>query len=86
MSRLQRSNMSVSEIADPYDVSLAAISKHLKVLEQAKLITKRKEGKKRIVSLEPEAMVEAAEYLQRYEKLWTERFERLEQYLTEIEE
>lgn len=86
LARLQECSMNVSEVAEPYDMSLAAISKHLKILEQAKLINKRRRGKERIVSLEPEAMVEATEYLKRYEQRWLDRFDRLEQYLRETEE
>lgn len=83
LDRLQVGQLNVSEIAQPYDMSLAAVSKHLKILEQAKLIMKRRKGKERIVSLQPQAMIEAAEYLQQYERLWDERFNRLEKFLNE---
>ena len=83
LSRLQLGELNVSEIASVYDVSLAAISKHLKILEQARLIRKRRQGKERLVSLEPAAMRQAAEYLQQYERLWNERFDRLDEFLKE---
>lgn len=83
LSRLQSGSLNVSEVAEPYDMSLAAISKHLKILEQAKLIMKRRKGKERIVSLEPQALAQASEYLHQYEQLWSERFERLERFLNE---
>jgi len=83
LSRLQLGQMNVSEIAAVYDVSLAAISKHLKILEQACLIRKRKAGKERIVSLDAHAMRQAAQYLKQYEQLWNERFDRLEIILKE---
>jgi DNA-binding transcriptional ArsR family regulator len=86
LTRLQECSMNVSEIAEPYDMSLAAISKHLKILEHAKLIIKRRKGKERIVSLEPAAMIEAAEYLRGYEQQWIERFDRLDAYLKESKE
>jgi len=83
LSRLQRSELNVSDVAEPYDMSLAAISKHLKILEQAKLIRKRRQGKERIVSLTPETMMQASNYLKQYERLWNERFDRLEIFLKE---
>lgn len=83
LSRLQDGALNVSEIAEPYDMSLAAVSKHLKILEQAELIVKKRQGKERIVSLQPKAIVEAAEYLKQYEQLWLERFERLDAFLKE---
>jgi len=84
LQRLQVSELNVSEIAAPYAMSLAAISKHLKILEKAKLIMKRRDGKQQIVALQPEAMMQAAEYLKQYEQLWNERLDRLEQYLKEV--
>lgn len=83
LSRLVMGSLNVGEIAAPYDMSLAAVSKHLKILEHANLIIKRRQGKERIVSLEPAAMIEAAEYLRQYEQLWSERFDRLETFLKE---
>src|SRR5690348_15455856 len=77
LARLRLGELNVSEIASVYDVSLAAISKHLKILEQASLIRKRRQGKERIVSLEPAAMRQAADYLKQYERMWNERFDRL---------
>jgi DNA-binding transcriptional ArsR family regulator len=83
LTRLQLGSLNVSEVAEPYDMSLAAISKHLKILEHAKLIMKRRKGKERMVSLEPQALAQASEYLRQYEQLWSERFERLERFLNE---
>jgi DNA-binding transcriptional ArsR family regulator len=64
-------------------MSLAAVRKHLKILEQAKLIMKRRRGKERIVSLQPKTMIEAAEYLKQYEAQWIERLDRFEHYIKE---
>ena len=83
LSRLQLGELNVSEIASVYDMSLAAISKHLKILELAGLTRKRKQGKERIVSLDAAAMKQAAEYLKQYERLWNERFDRLDEFLKE---
>ncbi len=72
---------SVSELVARYDVSFAAISKHLRVLEDACLITKRKEGRKHMVSLAPEALRSADEYLEQYRQMWQSRYDKLESLL-----
>jgi DNA-binding transcriptional ArsR family regulator len=77
--------MSVGEIAQPYDLSFAAVSKHLKVLEKAKLIIKRRRGKEQMVRLSPQALADADRYLEVYRRLWEERFDALENYLKESE-
>ena len=73
----------VSELVARYEVSFAAISKHLKVLEKAKLITKRKEGRKYMVTAAPAALKEADEYLEQYRCMWEGRFNKLETLLKE---
>src|SRR5882724_8169330 len=75
LARLTKNELSVGEIAQPYDVTLAAVSKHLKVLEKAKLIIKRRRGKEQMVSLAPQALADAAEYLQWYRNLWENRLD-----------
>ena len=85
LSRLLEGEMNVSEVAEPYDMSLAAVSKHLKILREAKLIRKRREGKQQMVSLAPEAMMQAMQYFTQYERIWHERFDRLEMILNEEE-
>jgi len=83
LDRLRYGELNVGEVAEPYQMSLPAISKHLKILEQAKLIRKRKDGKERIVALEPAAMQQAADYVRQYEQMWNERFDRLDKLLKE---
>ncbi len=73
--------LSVSEVAAPYDVTLAAISKHLMILEKAKLIRKRREGNHNFIRLTPRALKDADTYLQRYRELWEDRLNRLEDLL-----
>lgn len=75
--------MTVGEIARGYDLTLAAISKHLKILENAHLIVKRKRGKERVVQLSPYAFKSAADYLEWYQGLWEQRFDTLEEFLKE---
>jgi DNA-binding transcriptional ArsR family regulator len=81
LRRVGKKELSVGELAEPYDLTLAAISKHLKVLEKAKLIKKCRRGKQQFVSLSPPAFNEASRYLEQYRKMWEERLGRLEKYL-----
>jgi DNA-binding transcriptional ArsR family regulator len=85
ISKVARAEYSVGELVAHYDVSFAAISKHLKVLEKARLITKRKEGKKHMISLAPGALQSADEYLEQYRQMWQSRHDKLEQLLKEGE-
>ena len=73
--------MSVGEVAEPYDLSLAAVSKHLKILERARLIMKRRQGKEQIVQLSPYAFRDASQYLEWYRHVWEQRLDALEEYL-----
>jgi len=82
LRRVSAAEMTVSEIARPYDLTLAAVSKHLKVLEKASLIIKRRRGKEQVVSLAPQALADAAEYLQWYGQFMTARYDNLENYLS----
>jgi DNA-binding transcriptional ArsR family regulator len=81
LSRIARGELSVGELANNYKVSFAAISKHLQVLERAKLIIKRREGQKQMVSLAPETLKTADEYLEQYRQMWQSRFDKLEKLL-----
>jgi len=83
ISRVARREYSVGELVAHYHVSFAAISKHLKVLENARLIRKRKEGKKHMVALAPEALRSADEYLEQYRQIWEQKFNKLDALLKE---
>jgi DNA-binding transcriptional ArsR family regulator len=72
LKRVSSSELSVSEIAQPYDLSLAAVSKHLKVLEKARLIIKRRRGKQHLVRLSPGALANATDYLEWYQEFMVE--------------
>ncbi len=78
LERVARDEHSVGELVQHYQVSFAAISKHLKVLERAKLIVKRKEGKKQMISVAPYALHSADEYLEQYRQMWQSRFDKLD--------
>ena len=76
----------VMELAAPFALSLPAISKHLKVLERAKLISKGREAQWRPCTLEPRPLKEVADWIERYRELWEERFERLDSVLRDLQE
>lgn len=75
----------VKELAKPFNMSLPAISKHLKVLERAGLIQRGKEAQWRPVRIQTAPLKEANEWLDHYRKLWEDSFDRLEDYLKEIQ-
>jgi DNA-binding transcriptional ArsR family regulator len=72
----------VSELAEPYDLTLAAVSKHLKVLEAARLIDRRKDGSFQMIKLNAEALKSASEWLTFYQQFWSSRLNELERILT----
>ncbi len=78
LCRVAERELSVSEIAAAYKLSLAAISKHLKILEAARLVSKRRRGKQQLVQLSPQAIKSAQGYLDHYETIWNLRFDALE--------
>lgn len=84
LARVARGELSVGDIAACYDISFAAISKHLTVLEKAKLIIKRREGKRQMVTLAPDALQSADEYLEQYRQMWEQKFTKLDELLTEV--
>lgn len=85
LRRVSRRSMSVSEIAGHYPVSLAAVAKHLTVLERARLIEKTRRGKEQIVTIAPKPLAAASEYLDRYRELWEKRLDALDRYLRNIQ-
>lgn len=85
LARLALGETSVKELAEPFEISAPAISKHLKVLEKAGLISRGRDAQWRPCKLEPQALKSVDEWLERYRRLWEERFDRLEQYLRELQ-
>lgn len=83
LERLISAQYTVSQLAAYYPVSLAAVAKHLKVLEKATLIVKQRRGKEQVVSIAPHAVHDASEYLAGYEALWNQRLDALETLLKE---
>jgi DNA-binding transcriptional ArsR family regulator len=82
LRRVADQELSVGEIAKAYDLTFAAISKHLKVLEKAKLVIKRRRGKEQIVHMAPQALADASEYLQWYKQFMGMRLDSLGEYLS----
>jgi DNA-binding transcriptional ArsR family regulator len=85
LARLALGETSVSELAEPFDMSMPAVSKHLKVLERAGLITRGREAQWRPCRIDVEALKPVDEWLEHYRRLWDERFDRLEDYLHELQ-
>lgn len=85
LRRVARSELSVGQLVENYGVSFAAISKHLKVLESACLIRKRKEGRKQMVTISPTALRSADEYLEQYRQMWQSRYDKLDILMQEGE-
>lgn len=81
LARLALGESSVLKLAEPFDMSLPAISKHLKVLERAGLITRTRDAQMRPCRIEVRALKEADDWLEEYRRLWEERLDRLDGYL-----
>ena len=81
LARLALGETSVTELAQPFDMSLPAVSKHLKVLERAGLISRGREAQWRPCKLEPEPLKEVDAWIGGYRRMWEARFDRLDAYL-----
>lgn len=85
LARLSLGEATVGQLAEPYDMSLAAVSKHLKVLENAGLISRGKEAQWRPCRLEAAPMAEVADWVETYRRFWDESLDRLGDYLAELQ-
>ncbi len=85
LARLTSGEASVTELTKPFEMSMPAISKHLKVLERAGLIARGREAQWRPCRLEAEPLKEVADWAERYRRFWEESFERLDEYLLELQ-
>jgi DNA-binding transcriptional ArsR family regulator len=84
LARLAKGDASVLELAEPFKMSQPAISKHLKVLERAGLISRGRDAQRRPCTLETAPLRDATAYLERYRELWEARFQRLDDVLSEL--
>jgi DNA-binding transcriptional ArsR family regulator len=85
LARLADGGATVTELAAPFEMSLPAVSKHLKVLERAGLIARGREAQWRPCRLEPAPLEDAADWLERYRLFWEGSFDRLDDHLREIQ-
>jgi DNA-binding transcriptional ArsR family regulator len=86
LARLAEGEATVNQLAEPFDISLPAISRHLKVLETAGLITRSRNAQWRSSKLEAAPLREAAEYMDRYRRFWDASFSRLDAHLRKIQQ
>jgi DNA-binding transcriptional ArsR family regulator len=84
LARLASGECSVTELAEPFDMSMPAVSKHLRVLERAGLIARGRAAQWRPCRLEPAPLKDVAEWAERYRRIWEARFDRLDAYLQEL--
>ena len=85
LARLSKGHASVLELAEPFDMSQPAISKHLKVLERAGLIARGRDAQRRPCRLEPQRLKQAAEWLGTYRQFWEASYSRLDDYLNDLQ-
>jgi DNA-binding transcriptional ArsR family regulator len=81
LARLALGETSVNKLAEPFEISLPAVTKHLKVLQRAGLISQSRQAQWRPCKLEAAPMKEIANYLEQYRQLWEQRFDQLDSYL-----
>src|SRR5213083_2081913 len=84
LARLASGEATVTELAEPFAMSLPAVSKHLKVLQRAGLIARGREAQWRPCRLEAAPLKDAAEWIEHYRRFWEESFDRLDDYLSEL--
>jgi DNA-binding transcriptional ArsR family regulator len=84
LARLALGEVSVNEIAAPFEMSLPAVSRHLKVLEHAGLITRSRDAQWRPCKLKADQLKSATEWLEGYRRFWDESFDRLDEYLAKL--
>jgi DNA-binding transcriptional ArsR family regulator len=85
LTRLSRGETSVGELAKPFDMSLPAVTKHLKVLQRAGLITQGRQAQWRPCRLEAKPLADVAHWVEQYRKFWEARLDRLEDYLQTLQ-
>jgi DNA-binding transcriptional ArsR family regulator len=85
LQRLSHGDRCVTDLARPYSMSLPAVSKHLRVLENAGLIRRRRNGRTHSLKLEAAPMKQASQWIQEYRRFWEESLDRLDEYLKELQ-
>ena len=85
LARLASGEATVNELAEPFDISLPAVSRHLKVLEGAGLISRSKEAQWRPCRLEPQALKDVDTWLEQYRRFWSGSFDKMDAYITKLQ-
>ena len=85
LKHLSQKEARVTEIAQPFNMSLNAVSKHILILERARLVHRRRQGREHFLSASPEPLNEAADWIDEYRRTWEERLDRLGDYLQELQ-
>lgn len=85
LEHLAQGDLCVTDLARPYSMSLPAVSKHLRVLEKAGLVRRRRRGRVHSLKLEAKPMQQAQAWIEEYRKFWDESFDRLDEYLKELQ-
>ena len=85
LARLAKGEATVTELAEPFELSLPGISKHLKMLQKAGLITQGRRAQWRPCKLETDRLKDVSDWIERYRDIWEERFDRLDQVLRELQ-
>jgi DNA-binding transcriptional ArsR family regulator len=86
LARLATGEATVNELAEPFEITLQAVSRHLKVLERAGLISRGREAQFRPCTLEAEPLDAAVRWIEQHRQVWQDRFDRLEQHLRTIQQ
>jgi len=86
LARLANGEATVNELAEPFHLKLPTVSKHLKVLQRAGLVSQGRKAQWRPCRLEPAPLKDVADWVERYRRIWDERLSRLDAYLTELQE
>ncbi|MEZ5285205.1 MAG: metalloregulator ArsR/SmtB family transcription factor [Vicinamibacterales bacterium] len=84
LARLADGDATVNELAEPFDLTLPTVSKHLKVLQRAGLVTQTRKAQWRPCHLEPAPLKDVADWVDRYRRMWDSRFEQLDAFLVEL--
>ncbi|MBI5197878.1 MAG: helix-turn-helix transcriptional regulator, partial [Nitrospirae bacterium] len=85
LERLSQGEARVTEIAQPFNMSLNAVSKHILILERARLVNRRRQGREHLLTVSPAPLAEAAGWIEHYRRLWEQSLDRLDDYLQELQ-
>lgn len=84
LERLSVGEATLTQLAEPFKMTLPAVAKHIRILERAGLLTRSQDAQRRPCRLQPEPLVQATDWLQEYRRLWEDRFDRLDVLLDEL--